>query len=117
MYVIKRDGRHEPVKFDKITARIKKLCYGLNPLVDPVHVSQSVAQGIYKGVKTTELDELAAQTAAMRTSEHPDYAILASRLAISNLHRQTEKMFSKVIHSMFTFVNPKTNRPILKVHV
>ncbi len=111
MYVIKRDGRQEAVKFDKITARIKKLCYGLNPLVDPVTISQSVCQGIYKGVTTSELDDLAAQTAAMRTTEHPDFAILASRISVSNLHKQIPKTFAKVIHSLFSYVHPKTGEP------
>lgn len=108
MYVIKRDGRQESVKFDKITARIKKLCYGLNALVDPVAISQSVCQGIYKGVTTSELDDLAAQTAAIQTSDHPDYAILASRIAVSNLHKQVPKTFSKVIHALNSYVHPKT---------
>ncbi len=111
MYVIKRDGRQETVKFDKITARIKKLCYGLNSLVDPVAISQSVCQGIYKGVTTAELDDLAAQTAAIQTSEHPDYAILASRIAVSNLHKQVPKTFTKVIHSLFSYIHPKTQQP------
>ena len=111
MYVIKRDGRHEAVKFDKITARVKKLCYGLNPLVDPVSVSQTVCQGIYKGVTTSELDELAAKNAADRTIEHPDYAILASRIAVSNLHKQVPKTFTKVIQALHTYIHPITKEP------
>lgn len=111
MYVVKRDGRQEPVKFDKITARIKKLCYGLHANVDPILISRTVCQGIYRGVTTVELDELAAQDAAMRTSDHPDYAILASRIAVSNLHKQVPKTFSKVIETLYRFVHPKTHEP------
>ena len=80
MFVIKRDGRKEAVKFDKITARISKLCYGLDNLVDPVKVAMKVIEGIYDGVTTGELDNLAAETAASFTISHPDYALLASRL-------------------------------------
>ena len=78
MFVVKRDGHKEPVMFDKITARIKKLCYGLNPLVDPVRVSMRVIEGLYDGVTTSELDNLAAEVAATMTTTHPDYANLAS---------------------------------------
>ena len=93
MFVIKRDGRKESVKFDKITARIKKLCYGLDPIVDPVQVAMKVIDGVYDGVQTTELDNLAAEVAASFTTKHPDYALLASRIAVSNLHKNTEKTF------------------------
>ena len=75
MYVIKRDGRKEPVKFDKITARIVKMCYGLDPLVSPESVAMKVIEGIYDGVTTSVLDNLAAETAASKTIEHPDYAL------------------------------------------
>ena len=94
MYVIKRDGRREAVKFDKITARIKKLCYGFNPvIVDPVKISMKVIEGIYEGVTTAALDNLAAEVAASFTTQHPDYALLASRIAVSNLHKSTKKSF------------------------
>src|SRR5579872_6433352 len=90
MYVIKRDGKKETVKFDKITARIEKLCYSLNPvLVDPIDVAKKVIEGLYDGVTTSELDNLAAETAASLTTKHPDYALLASRIAVSNLHKNT----------------------------
>ena len=111
MFVVKRDGRQELVKFDKITARIRKLCYGLHPIVDAIVISQAVAKGIYSGVTTIQLDDLAAQECAVRTIDHPDYAILASRIAVSNLHKQTTKMFSKVIDQLYLYVNPKTNQP------
>ena len=91
MYVVKRDGRREAVKFDKITARIKKLCYGLNPLVTPEKVAMKVIEGLYDGVTTSELDNLAAEVAATNTITHPDYALLASRIAVSNLHKNTKK--------------------------
>jgi ribonucleoside-diphosphate reductase alpha chain len=91
MYVIKRDSRKESIKFDKITARIQKLCYGLEPThVDPTSVAMKVIQGIYPGVTTEALDNLAAETAASMTTKHPDYAILAARIAISNLHKETK---------------------------
>ena len=109
MYVIKRDGRKEAVKFDKITARISKLCYGLNPdFIDPIEVSKKVVQGVYDGVSTVELDNLAAETAAYLTTSHPDYAKLAARIAVSNLHKVTEKSFSANIKAMFEYHNPRT---------
>ncbi len=110
-YVIKRDGGQELVHFDKITARISRLCYGLNTeMVDPVLVSQKVCQGVYKGVTTVELDELAAETAAHMLSMHPDYGLLAARIAVSNLHKETLKSFSLTMDELYNYVNPKTNQ-------
>jgi len=110
MYVIKRDGRQEAVHFDKITARLKKLSYGLNPEhCEPVLVAQKVCMGVYKGVTTSQLDELAAETAAAMTANHPDYAILAARIAISNLHKNTKKSFSETVKDMYFHVNEKSN--------
>ncbi|MFY7664922.1 ribonucleoside-diphosphate reductase subunit alpha [Flavobacterium sp.] len=111
MYVIKRDGHREPVMFDKITERIKKLCYGLNELVDPVKVAMRVIEGLYDGVSTSELDNLAAETAASMTVSHPDYAQLAARVAISNLHSNTKKSFSETMNEMYHYVNPRTGKP------
>ena len=111
MFVIKRDGRKEAVKFDKITARISKLCYGLDGLVDPVKVAMKVIEGIYDGVTTGELDNLAAETAASFTISHPDYALLASRLSVSNLHKNTEKSFSLTAKALYEYIDPKTNLP------
>ena len=91
MYVEKRDGRKEAVKFDKITARIVKMCYGLDPLVSPEAVAMKVIEGLFDGVTTTQLDSLAAEVAAAKTIDHPDYALLASRIAVSNLHKETKK--------------------------
>ena len=110
MYVVKRDGRREAVKFDKITARIKKLCYGLNPLVTPEKVAMKVIEGLYDGVTTSELDNLAAEVAATNTITHPDYALLASRIAVSNLHKNTKKSFSDVIKDLYEYIDPKTNQ-------
>ncbi|MEZ4721385.1 MAG: ribonucleoside-diphosphate reductase subunit alpha [Flavobacteriales bacterium] len=110
MFVLKRDGRSEAVKFDKITGRIKKLCYGLHASVDPVKISMKVIEGIYDGVTTTELDNLAAETAASMTTTHPDYALLASRIAVSNLHKNTEKSFSATMDALYNYVDPHTNK-------
>src|SRR3978361_118475 len=111
MFVIKRDGRTESVKFDKITARIEKLCYGLNPeLVDPVDVAKKVIEGFFDGVTTSELDNLAAETAASLTTKHPDYALLASRIAVSNLHKNTIKSFSETMRKLHGYIDPKTGK-------
>ncbi|HMQ43831.1 MAG TPA: ATP cone domain-containing protein, partial [Mariniflexile sp.] len=102
MYVVKRDGRKEQVMFDKITARVRKLCYGLNELVDPLRVTMRVIEGLYDGVTTSELDNLAAEIAATMTTTHPDYARLAARISVSNLHKNTKKSFSEVMHDLYT---------------
>lgn len=109
MLVIKRDGRKESVKFDKITARIDKLSYGLNTdYVKTIEIAKKVIDGLYDGVSTQELDELAAETAATLTTKHPDYATLAARIAVSNLHKTTSKSFSSTMKRLYTYVNPKT---------
>ncbi|MDB5031315.1 ribonucleoside-diphosphate reductase subunit alpha [Mucilaginibacter sp.] len=111
MYVVKRDGKQESVKFDKITARIEKLCYGLNPsLVDPVDVAKKVIEGLFDGVTTSELDNLAAETAASLTTKHPDYALLASRIAVSNLHKNTIKSFSETMRLLYNYVDSKNGK-------
>jgi len=130
MYVIKRNGRRESVHFDKITSRVKKLCYGLSPLIEAEKVTQKVlvsgtpcivvasssfcfsfcqvCMGVYKGVQTFELDELAAETAAQLISTHPDYGLLAARISIDNLHKNTSKSFSEVAKMLHTYVEPKS---------
>lgn len=108
MYVVKRDGRKEAVKFDKITARIIKMCYGLDPLVSPEAVAMKVIEGLFDGVTTTQLDNLAAEVAAAKTIDHPDYALLASRIAVSNLHKETKKTFSEVMTDLYSYIDPKT---------
>lgn len=110
MFVIKRDGRKEQIMFDKITARIRKLCYGLNELVDPLKVAMRVIEGLYDGVTTSELDNLAAEVAATMTTAHPDYARLAARISVSNLHKNTKKTFSEVMQDLYTYVNPRTGK-------
>jgi ribonucleoside-diphosphate reductase alpha chain len=111
MYVIKRDGKKETVKFDKITARIEKLCYSLNPaLVDPIDVAKKVIEGLYDGVTTSELDNLAAETAASLTTKHPDYALLASRIAVSNLHKNTIKSFSETMRRLHGYIDLKAGK-------
>ncbi|KNC86070.1 ribonucleoside-diphosphate reductase large subunit [Sphaeroforma arctica JP610] len=111
LYVTKRDGRKEAVLFDKITSRISRLCYGLNEeFVDPTDVTMKIVSGIYAGVTTVELDTLAAETCAYMTTTHPDYAILAARIAMSNLHKETKKVFSEVMNDLATYVNPKNDK-------
>ena len=110
MLVIKRDGRRESVKFDKITARIEKLCEGLNrDYIEPVEIAKKVIDGLYDGVTTVELDNLAAETAASLTTRHPDFAKLAARIAISNLHKVTSESFSNTMKRLYTYINPKTD--------
>ncbi len=119
MFVVKRDGHKEPIMFDKITARIKKLCYDLNPLVDPVRVAMRVIEGLYDGVTTSELDNLASEIAATMTTSHPDYAQLAARISVSNLHKNTKKSFSETMTDLYKYVNPRTGKdaPLLSDEV
>ena len=113
MYVVKRDGRKESVHFDKITSRISKLTYGLNKdYIDPPAITLKVMAGLYTGVTTRELDNLAAEIAATMTTQHPDYAVLAARIAISNLHKETKKNFSDVVDDLYKQVDPKSGRKI-----
>jgi len=106
MKVRKRNGKLEDVYFDKITSRIKKLCYNLHmDVVCPVKITQKVIDGIYNEVTTVELDNLAAETAAQMSVNHPDYAILAARIAVSNLHKETKKVFSEVITDLYLLKN------------
>lgn len=119
MYVVKRDGRKEPIMFDKITSRVRKMCYGLNSLVDPVKISMRVIEGLYDGVTTSELDNLAAEVAATMTTTHPDYATLAARISVSNLHKSTKKSFSETMEDLYTYVNPRNGKkaPLLSDEV
>ena len=109
MEVLKRSGKTEKVSFDKITARIKKLCYGLDSVhVDSIEIAKKVIQGLYDGVSTTELDNLAAETAASMAAHHPDYAQLAARIAVSNLHKNTDKSFVNTMTALHGYIDPKT---------
>src|ERR1700712_3146342 len=111
MFVQKRNGKRESVKFDKITARIEKLCYGLERrFVNSIDVAKKVIEGLYDGVSTTELDNLAAETAASLTTKHPDYALLASRIAVSNLHKNTIKSFSETMFKLYDYTDTHTGR-------
>merc|ERR1712242_664404 len=113
MTVVKRDGRKEIVHFDKITSRIEKLCYGLDmDYIDAPSITLKVISGLYPGVTTVELDNLAAEIAATMTTKHPDYAILAARIAVSNLHKETEKKFSDVISILYHMKNPITGKAV-----
>ncbi|KAK0181799.1 hypothetical protein PV327_004047 [Microctonus hyperodae] len=111
LYVVKRDGREEKVQYDKITSRVIKLCYGLNmEYIDPPAITYKVMQGVYPGVTTIELDNLAAETAATMTTHHADYAVLAARIAVSNLHKETKKNFSQVMNDLYNVINPVTKQ-------
>ncbi len=111
MQVIKRNGKREAVSFDKITARVNKLCYGLDQRhVQPLEIAKKVIQGLYDGVTTTELDNLAAETSATMATSHPDYALLAARIAVSNLHKNTNKSFSETMTALYNYIDPKTNK-------
>ncbi len=110
MFVIKRNGKRESVKFDKVTARIEKLSYSLSPTINVIDVAKKTIEGIYEGVPTTELDNLAAETAASLTITHPDYAILASRIAVSNLHKNTTKSFSETMRNLYHYTDKTTGK-------
>jgi ribonucleoside-diphosphate reductase alpha subunit len=111
LFVIKRNGQKQEVIFDKITSRIQQLSYNLDKdFVDEYEVAQKVCAGIYPGVTTSELDELAAETASYLSPEHPDYGILAARIAISNLHKNTQKSFVATMKLLRNYVNPKTGK-------
>jgi len=111
MFVIKRSGLREPVKFDKITARIEKLCYGLDiRFVSSLEIAKRVIQGLYDGVTTTELDNLAAEISASMATLHPDYAKLAERIAVSNLHKSTNKSFSHTMKELYEYIDPQTGQ-------
>jgi ribonucleoside-diphosphate reductase alpha chain len=111
MHVTKRDGSQELVKYDKISTRIRKQTYGLNTdYIDALEVAKKVIQGVYDGVTSVELDDLAAETAASMTSYHPDYSILASRIAISSLHKSTTKSFYETVFLLHGYVDDKTGK-------
>ena len=111
MQVIKRNGKRENVSFDKITARITKMCYGLDlDFIDPIEIAKKVIQGLFDGVTTSELDNLAAETAATMATNHPEYAQLAARIAVSNLHKNTDKSFTKTMTALFNYIDPKTQQ-------
>lgn len=111
MQVVKRNGKRQDVSFDKITARISKMCYGLDQrFVDPTEIAKKVIQGLYDGVSTSELDNLAAETSATMATKHPEYALLAARIAVSNLHKNTKKSFSETMTDLYNYIDPKTGQ-------
>ena len=111
MKVKKRDGSLEEMRYDKITKRIQYFCDDLDKeYIDPTLITLKVTQGIYDGITTNELDTLAAETAASLVTTHPDYAKLAGRLAVSNLHKTTPKKFSQSIKELYSFVESKTGK-------
>src|SRR5690606_3353089 len=94
---------------DKITTRIENLCYGLDGrYIQPIEIAKKVIDGLYDGVSTTQLDNLAAEICASMTVKHPQYAVLAARIAISNLHKTTSQSFSNTMKRLYTYINPKT---------
>jgi ribonucleoside-diphosphate reductase alpha chain len=112
MKVIKRDGSEESVKFDKISARIKKQTYGLDSdYIEYMEIAKKVISGVYDGVTSKELDELAAETAASMTRVHPDYSILAARIALTSLKKETKKSFQETVEDLYNYVNEETNEP------
>jgi len=120
MFVIKRNGKKEAVHFDKITARIHKLIYGLSiSEKDVIEIAKKVIQGIYDNITTTELDNLAAETAAAQTTIHPDFSVLAARIAVSNLHKNTLKSFSKTAKLLYEYTDPvtQTHAPLISEEI
>ncbi len=111
MKVKKRDGSLEEMRYDKITKRISILCHDLNmEYIDPTYVTLKVTQGIYDGISTIELDNLAAETAVAMTTTHPDYSKLAGRISVSSLHKSTPKKFSQAIKELYSFIEPRTGK-------
>jgi len=111
MYVVKRDGQSQEVKFDAITRRIKNLCDGLDSrFVDPVPVTQKVVEGFYNGISTSEVDTLAAETCAYMSQKHPDFSTLAARIAVSNLHKNTSDSFYETCKILHDYID-KQGRP------
>ena len=109
MYVITRSGEREPIKFDKITERIDTLTFGLDKKnIDASLITSKVIEGIFDGISTKELDQLAAETAAYLSTQNPGYSSLAGRIAVSNLHKETRGCFSENIKEMYNYVNEAT---------
>lgn len=109
--VTKRNGKKEPLMLDKILDRINQQTYGLDQKwIVPFEVAQKVIEGITPDIKTSVLDQLAMETAASLTTKHPDYSVLAARLAITNLHKETKKSFSETVEDLYKYIDPKTGR-------
>lgn len=111
MQIQKRDGRKEPIKLDKISKRIQQMSYKLHKNVDPIKVAIKTIDGIYDGVTSIELDNLASEIAASMSTIHPDYSILAARIAVSSLHKDTSDSFVDTIKMMYNYyINPRNNQ-------
>lgn len=109
MFVTTRSGKKEPVQFDKITHRISQLSYNLDPkYVDAVQVAKRTINGLFDGITTDELDNLSAEVSAYMTSVHPDYARLAGRIAVANLHRSTSDSFFETFETLYNYQNEFT---------
>ena len=116
MFVGTRSGKREPVQFDKITHRISQLTYGLDPkYVDAMQVAKRTINGLFDGITTEELDNLSAEVSAYMTSVHPDYARLAGRIAVANLHRSTSDSFQETFDTLFNYKNEfnKEHQPLI----
>ena len=111
MQVVNREGEREDVRFDAIHDKLKTLTYGLDPnWIDPGHVTKLTIEGLYDGVTTRELDQLAAETAASLASQHPDYSRLAARICVDDLHRSTKTVFSEVITDLREYIDPESGK-------
>lgn len=111
MFVLKRNGERQDIKFDSITTRIRRLCDGLDAdFVDPVPITQKVIEGFYNGITTSEIDTLAAETCAYMSQKHPDFSTLAARIAVSNLHKNTSELMSETAKALHEY-HDKQGRP------
>ena len=111
MQVVNRKGEREDVRFDAIHEKLRSLTYGLDPVwVDPGHVTKLTIEGLYDGVTTRELDQLAAETAASLASQHPDYSRLAARICVDDLHRSTKDTFTDVITDLREYIDPESGK-------
>ena len=113
MQVVKRNGKHEDVSFDKVLNRIQLAAQGLE--VNPTLIAQRTLLRIYDGVKTSELDELAAQLSISLMTTNLDYGTLAARIAVSNHHRNTSDKFTEVVHELANQTMDKTGEPLSNV--
>ena len=111
MQVVNRKGEREDVRFDAIHEKLRTLTHGLDPVwIDPGHVTKLTIEGLYDGVTTRELDQLAAETAASLASQHPDYSRLAARICVDDLHRSTKDTFTDVITDLREYIDPESNK-------
>ena len=111
MQVVNRKGEREDVRFDAILDKLRILSDGLDPnWIDPAHLTKLTIEGLYDGVTTRELDQLAAETAASLVSHHPDYSKLAARICVDDLHRSTKETFTDVITDLREYIDPESKK-------